>query len=262
MRVCFAINLCLMPVVSTICLAQVADLRADFVPGVAAGDQASYASAGSSGVWSHYTCTSMDPYAGSLELLQWDTTGLYEAATDNHFDGFRSIGLSAPYASELLLHPGVPGIDAQPIVVSRFVFTDAIDGGVISGTIRKTDTRGGDGVYAALYVDGDLIWSQNVAYNDASGPSFAFLIPSLTLGSEVSWVLGPRGSNDFDSTAVALTISCKADLNQDGLLEFSDIQLFLHAFANEGSLADMNADGLFDIFDVNQFLAAFFRGCP
>jgi hypothetical protein len=55
---------------------------------------------------------------------------------------------------------------------------------------------------------------------------------------------------------------CPVDINNDGLLDFFDVQAFLGLFAANNPAADFNDDGNFDFFDVQAFLAAFSNGCP
>ncbi len=55
---------------------------------------------------------------------------------------------------------------------------------------------------------------------------------------------------------------CVADFNDDGTLDFFDVQNFLAAFAAHTATADINDDGTFDFFDVQNFLALFAAGCP
>jgi hypothetical protein len=54
---------------------------------------------------------------------------------------------------------------------------------------------------------------------------------------------------------------CFWDLNDDGNLDFFDIQYFLNAFAAEDVSADINNDGIWDFFDVKIYLALFAAGC-
>lgn len=51
-----------------------------------------------------------------------------------------------------------------------------------------------------------------------------------------------------------------ADLNNDGILNFFDISIFLNAFASQNPLADINEDGIIDFFDVSTFIIAFSDG--
>ncbi|RMH10171.1 MAG: hypothetical protein D6695_11900, partial [Planctomycetota bacterium] len=67
---------------------------------------------------------------------------------------------------------------------------------------------------------------------------------------------------DMGVYEVAVANSCPADFNNDGQLDFFDVQAFLAAFAVHDPQADFNADGLFDFFDVQAFLQAFTIGCP
>ena len=53
-----------------------------------------------------------------------------------------------------------------------------------------------------------------------------------------------------------------ADVNQDGVLDFFDVQLFLQSFDDMEPLADFALPlGTFDFFDVLVFLQAFANGC-
>jgi hypothetical protein len=55
---------------------------------------------------------------------------------------------------------------------------------------------------------------------------------------------------------------CAADVNDDGILDFFDVQSFLAAFAGGQASADLTEDGVFDFFDVQMFLNVFAGGCP
>lgn len=57
-------------------------------------------------------------------------------------------------------------------------------------------------------------------------------------------------------------VVCAADMNDDGSLDFFDVQAFLAAFAAHDPAADFVADGAFDFFDVQVFLQSFANGCP
>lgn len=60
----------------------------------------------------------------------------------------------------------------------------------------------------------------------------------------------------------AIGTTCPADMNNDGLVNFFDISVFLSAFTSGDPIADINSDGNFDFFDVSEFLALFAQGCP
>jgi hypothetical protein len=55
---------------------------------------------------------------------------------------------------------------------------------------------------------------------------------------------------------------CTVDLNNDGLLDFFDVQLFLNLFVSQQPEADWNEDGVWDFFDVQLYLQWFTFGCP
>ena len=57
-------------------------------------------------------------------------------------------------------------------------------------------------------------------------------------------------------------VSCPADLNGDGELDFFDISAFLSAYNAQDPAADFTADGVFDFFDISAFLSAYNAGCP
>lgn len=54
---------------------------------------------------------------------------------------------------------------------------------------------------------------------------------------------------------------CVADVNQDGTLDFFDVQQYLGMFANESAQADLTGDGTLDFFDVQTFLNLYAGGC-
>jgi hypothetical protein len=55
---------------------------------------------------------------------------------------------------------------------------------------------------------------------------------------------------------------CIADRNDDGMLDFFDVQSFLAAFSAQDPSADLNNDDLYDFFDVQIYLGLFSAGCP
>lgn len=56
--------------------------------------------------------------------------------------------------------------------------------------------------------------------------------------------------------------TCDADRNNDGSVDFFDVQDFLADFAAQDPSADMNSDTVFDFFDVQAFLQIVAAGCP
>jgi hypothetical protein len=47
-----------------------------------------------------------------------------------------------------------------------------------------------------------------------------------------------------------------------GVLDLSDINAFVDAFAGAGPAGDLDGNGVFDLDDINLFVAAFLAGCP
>lgn len=68
---------------------------------------------------------------------------------------------------------------------------------------------------------------------------------------------------DFDDVRLdASPAACgPADLNADGVLNNTDINLFVSAFLAGDPAADLNADGVFNNTDVNLYVGAFLAGC-
>lgn len=57
-------------------------------------------------------------------------------------------------------------------------------------------------------------------------------------------------------------ISCPADYDISGSLNFFDVAQFMDLFAARLPAGDFNGDGLYDFFDVQSFLSVFNSGCP
>ena len=55
---------------------------------------------------------------------------------------------------------------------------------------------------------------------------------------------------------------CAADLNDDGSLDFFDLQQFLNWYVAGDLRADLAQDGVLDFFDLQAFLNAYAGGCP
>ena len=64
------------------------------------------------------------------------------------------------------------------------------------------------------------------------------------------------------SIVAFVTVTCPADFNGDGFLDFFDYNDFVTAFETGGGLeADFNGDGFVDFFDYLDFVTAFEAGC-
>src|SRR5690606_2692389 len=56
--------------------------------------------------------------------------------------------------------------------------------------------------------------------------------------------------------------TCRADINDDGMLDFFDFIEFQNLFAAGDLRADFTGDGVLDFFDFIEFQTAFAAGCP
>ena len=81
-------------------------------------------------------------------------------------------------------------------------------------------------------------------------------VDSVGLGLEYGVVI------EMHDDRVDVVITCRVDLNQDGLIDFFDVSDFLDAFGAMEPAADFTGDGLYDFFDVSEFLDQFGAGCP
>lgn len=62
--------------------------------------------------------------------------------------------------------------------------------------------------------------------------------------------------NDYN-----VIFTCRPDISDDGELNFFDISLFIHAFADQNPMADVSRDGNFNFFDVSLYIQSFNAGC-
>ena len=75
------------------------------------------------------------------------------------------------------------------------------------------------------------------------------------------------GSSLADACGYALDVSltCPADFNADGFLDFFDYDAYVGCFETgvcpAGNSADFNEDGFADFFDYDDFVAAYEQGC-
>ncbi|QOI99594.1 MAG: hypothetical protein HRU70_03510 [Phycisphaeraceae bacterium] len=65
--------------------------------------------------------------------------------------------------------------------------------------------------------------------------------------------------------AVNIRLSCRADFDGDGFVDFFDLDAYVGCFEGvacvPGRNADFNGDGFVDFFDLDDFLASFDAGC-
>jgi hypothetical protein len=56
-------------------------------------------------------------------------------------------------------------------------------------------------------------------------------------------------------------IACPGDMNRDGIMDLTDLMMFIEAFRGGAMAADMNGDGMLDLRDVMAFVSASHNGC-
>ena len=63
----------------------------------------------------------------------------------------------------------------------------------------------------------------------------------------------------FDTTSIH---RCSPDFDDNGLLNTTDIQLFIKQYTSNDPSADFDVDGLFNFYDISEFIHEFTTGCP
>jgi hypothetical protein len=102
-------------------------------------------------------------------------------------------------------------------------------------------------------------------------------LPDPLEGAPVSLTIaGVRGSDAGDyalvltnacggvtspAAALAVTVPCRADLNNDGELTFDDVQLFVSLYNANDPGADINGDQEWTFDDIQAFIALYNAGC-
>jgi len=233
----------------------------DFDAGTTAG-QSVQPTAASGGSWQYFASFALNPNDASANLqeLVWDTAGgAFESPTlGSRTDGFNGTWLGFPSASgEIYTYPR----RFTPHTVSRWTAGPDDSGSVnISGRVRKSDIRGGDGTSFYIFVDGTQHFQTNIAGTDGAGTFYQLNDVNVLPGSTVDFVVTSNPSNnDFDGTRYSATIVLSDD--EDGVVEdLRDLTLaagnspqvsldVINDTADEALLAgwiDYNANGVFE----------------
>jgi hypothetical protein len=103
----------------------------------------------------------------------------------------------------------------------------------------------------------DEEWASSLNVSGCGGSASNMGAATSFFLNAVAWVTPPEG---FVYEPVDWP-ACPADLIEDCVLDFFDVQAFLGAFASGSAVADFNADGVLDFFDVQAFLNSFASGC-
>jgi hypothetical protein len=137
-------------------------------------------------------------------------------------------------------------------------------------TLAATLTRGTTANPQFVLQRSDGMISYVLSGNDPQPITIARTLPpgdyTLVTFASVSISLFPGATlNDTASFSLDATLTCPADFNADGFLDFFDYDDFVACFETgvcpPNASADFNEDGFADFFDYDAFVASFESGC-
>ena len=119
------------------------------------------------------------------------------------------------------------------------------------------------------------IWANDSEITDSAWQQFEYDISAIADNQPtvyIKWVMGTTDSSwlfsgwnidDVEILGVEPDAPCPADLNGDGILDLTDVQLFTAGFLANDPVADL-ADpfGVWDLADIQAFVDSFNAGCP
>ncbi len=127
-----------------------------------------------------------------------------------------------------------------------YLFDKFVGGVSYSGTY-DIDTD----VTAMVFMDGMLYIAGSDGIVHEMDPSNGNVVNTFDTGTPIQAMIPRDGS-----------VSCPADYDISGDLDFFDISTFLNIFTQELPAGDTNGDGNFDFFDIDTFLDVYDAGCP
>ena len=147
-----------------------------------------------------------------------------------------------------------------------------INGGVAAILDRQPDFGNPNGVLELLRVapNGSFIDAGPISVSTATSQKGRLNLAEAGGGALIAAWSDTR-NGDIDGYAQRINADgslgsggtpCIVDLNNDGEVNFFDVQIFLAAFSAQQPPADFNGDGEYNFFDVQIFLQAFSNGCP
>jgi hypothetical protein len=137
-------------------------------------------------------------------------------------------------------------------------------------SLEATLTRGTTANPQFVLQRSDGTISYVLSGNDPQPITIARTLPpgdyTLVTFASVSISLFPGATlDDTSSFSVDATLTCPADFNADGFLDFFDYDEFVACFETgvcpPNASADFNEDGFADFFDYDAFVASFESGC-
>ncbi|QOI99886.1 MAG: PEP-CTERM sorting domain-containing protein [Phycisphaeraceae bacterium] len=155
---------------------------------------------------------------------------------------------------------GTIGVPGHPIMDG----VNTLDGGTSSfrpTTLNLTDHA----VLVARWSDGRTLVAVSSRFPSRVDLG---LYPPSSDSSSMFWVASTDGARLMANAllyATSASPSCAADFNNDGFLDFFDLDAFVACFEGEGCPSgrspDFNNDGFVDFFDADAFFEAFEAGC-
>jgi len=136
----------------------------------------------------------------------------------------------------------------------------AMDGSTL--LIGAPDTQmyaGAASVYS--FEDDDWVYVESIGH--APSPDLSLFGARLDINEQTMMIAAPL--DDVNHGAVQVyglgCGGCHADLNGDGAMSASDVDVFMAAFDAGSLIADLTLDGELNFFDVSSFLEAYSAGC-
>lgn len=220
----------------------------------------------------------------------YDTTGSAEGVTVDGGvaylacgidGGFQVIDVSDPFNPTLLIE--VPRPNNTLAVAKRNNTVFLADGGTGLSAFDVSDPS--NPVLLDVFQPSDSVWDvvidgsrAYIALNTGGAMAVNIGNPSDMVGYEAADTMGwarwvAYGNNRvYASDTVEgvvvfdvvneCTLGCPVDYNEDGVLNFFDVSLFIGYYHEGSPRADLNGDGRFNFFDVSVFIEMYQAGCP
>ena len=187
----------------------VADVRANYVPGVATPN--AIADTLGNGTWAYRR--------GDGGILAWNTSGYYVNSNTSLSLHRGDTAVLPAGATEVSFEPGATTAagDSVPRWTAGASETGTIE---LKGNIRKLNTysgTGANGVYFTIRKNGStvLYGAQYVAYGDTTGYAFD-VTTTVSAGDYVDFVLNSNGDSAGDGSGLAATIVSKSLATNSG----------------------------------------------
>jgi hypothetical protein len=102
---------------------------------------------------------------------------------------------------------------------------------------------------------------QSVDLNTFRSPLSGWTLEVASAVNNSGLIVGTGTLRGFPRAFMLVPVTCRADFNRDGTLDFFDYLDFIDDFSNARTTSDFNLDGTLDFFDYLDFVDAFSVGC-